>query len=315
MSEDSNSERDYKGKLLRLFRIVMLLTRSPLGVHINELSEKLGVTSRTVYRDLELLAQIGFAPDELERGKYIIRGLEREAQKFEKNLQFTAEEAGILSRAVQSIANTHPMKKGLLEKLLGFSGMEDVLKVIVRHDLSRNLESLAKAVREKKQVQLRNYHSAHSSSISTRLVEPYAFSADGVFLKGFEHETLSNKTFKIERIEDVILTEAKWRYERRHEKTNVPDIFGITSGEKHWVKLRMSMRAARLLQEEFPLSRPFVIKDGPSEYLFNARINSFIGISRFILGLCDEIEVLEPEALVDYLEKRVVARKWSENGS
>jgi predicted DNA-binding transcriptional regulator YafY len=311
MSEDVTKDKDYRGKLLRLFRIVMLLTRSPLGVHITELSEKLGVTTRTVYRDLELLGQIGFAADELERGKYIIRGLEKETQKFEKNLQFTAEEAGILSQAVQSIANNHPMKKGLLEKLLTFSGMEDVLKVIVRHDISRNLEVLAKAVREKKQVHLRNYHSAHSGSISTRLVEPYAFSADGVFIKGFEHETLSNKTFKIERIEDVTMLDVKWRYEKRHEKTSVPDIFGINSGEKHWVKLSLSLRAARLLQEEYPLSRPYVNKEGTNTYLFHARINSFIGVSRFILGLCDEVEVLEPTALVDYLEKRISARKFA----
>ena len=310
MSEDSTKDKDYRGKLLRLFRIVMLLTRSPLGIHINELAEKMGVTTRTIYRDLELLSSVGFAADEIERGKYLIRGLERETQKFEKNLQFTAEEAGILAQSVQSIANTPPMKKGLLEKLPTFSGMEDVLKVIVRHDISRNLEVLARAVREKRQVHLRNYHSAHSGSISTRLVEPYAFSADGVFIKGFEHETLSNKTFKIERIEDVGMLDAKWRYERRHEKANAPDIFGINSGEKHWVKLMLSLRAARLLQEEYPLSRPYVSKEGPSQYIFHAKINSFIGVSRFILGLCDEVEVLEPLALVDYLEKRIQQRKF-----
>jgi predicted DNA-binding transcriptional regulator YafY len=117
------AKNDYKGKLLRLFREIMLLAKSPFGLSIKELEEKLGVTYRTIYRDLQLLEQVGFYPEEVTKGKYVIRGLDQDIHRFEKNLQFTAEEAGILASALAGIPENHPMKKAVMEKMLAFSGM------------------------------------------------------------------------------------------------------------------------------------------------------------------------------------------------
>lgn len=302
------AETDYKGKLLRLFREIMLLTRSPFGLTINELAEKLGVSYRTIYRDLTILEQVGFLPEEITKGKYVIRGQDSETRKFEKNLQFSAEEAGILSKAVAGIADNHPVKRAILEKLRTFSGMEDVLKAIVKTDISRNTENLAKAVRERKQVTFRNYHSAHSASIRSRRVEPYAFSSDGVFVKGYEIDSGLNKTYKIERIEEVMIDSVSWQHEDQHEDEQEPDIFGINNGERYHVKLRMGMRAARLLQEEFPLSHPHIYKESYKNYLFEADVNSFVAVGRFIMGLMDEIEILEPKALKQYVEEKIGGR-------
>ena len=304
------TENDYKGKLLRLCREIMLLNRSPIGLSINELAKKLGVSYRTVYRDFEVLQEVGFFPEEVSKSKYVIRGLDNDVRKFEKNLQFNAEEAGILSQAVSSIAEKNPMKKQLLEKLLSFSGMEDVLKVIVKQEISRNIEMLARAVREKRVVTLRNYHSSHSQSIKIRRVEPYAFSRDGAFVKCFELDSNTNKTFKIERIEEVLLADTPWQNEALHETETHEDIFGLTGGKNHKIELRMTLRAANLLQEEFPLSRPFVFKEDYSNYLFEANVNSFIGVSRFILGLIDEIEVIAPTELKTFLLEKIASRKF-----
>ncbi|MFN8394429.1 MAG: WYL domain-containing transcriptional regulator [Bacteroidia bacterium] len=303
------AEADYKGKLLRLFREIMLLAKSPFGLSINDLVDKLGVTYRTIYRDLELLEQVGFFPEEISKGKYVIRGLDSEVQKFEKNLQFSAEEAGILAQALASIPETNPMKKVIAEKMLAFSGMEDVLKVIVKTDISRNMEKLATAIRERRQVRLHNYHSANSSSIKSRRVEPFAFSADGVFVKGFEHGQNVNKTYKIERIEEVALLDERWQFEVFHEVEAKPDIFGINGGDPIQFKLRLSMRAAHLLKEEYPLSASHIYKEDYKHYLFEGSCNSFIAIGRFVLGLLDEIEVLEPAEFKDYLTERIGSRK------
>ncbi|MEM0997594.1 MAG: transcriptional regulator [Bacteroidota bacterium] len=301
------AKNDYKGKLLRLFREIMLLAKSPLGLSIKELEEKLGVTYRTIYRDLQLLEQVGFYPEEVTKGKYVIRGLDQDIHRFEKNLQFTAEEAGILASALAGIPETHPLKKPVMEKMLAFSGMEDVLKVIVKTDISRNMDMLSQAIRERRQVTFHNYHSAHSQSIRNRRVEPYAFSADGIFVKGFEHGQNVNKTYKLERIEQVSLLEEEWKFEPFHEKETTPDIFGINGGDPWQVKLRMSMRAARLMKEEYPLAAPHIIKEDFKYYLFEGTCNSFIAIGRFILGLIDEIEILDPPELKDYLREKIAA--------
>lgn len=304
------ANQDYKGKLLRLFREIMLLAKSPFGLSIKELEEKLGVTYRTVYRDLQLLEQVGFFPEEISKGKYVIRGLDHDIHRFEKNLQFSAEEAGILASALAGIPEGHPLKKGIMEKMLAFSGMEDVLKVIVKADISRNVEKLAEAVRDRKQVTFHNYHSAHSQSIRSRHVEPYAFSADGMFIKGFEIGSNVNKTYKIERIEQVAISGQEWEHEDQHEKEVTADIFGINNGEPWNIKLRMSMRAARLLQEEYPLAAPHVFKEDYKHYLFEATCKSFLVVGRFILGLIDEIEVLEPQELKTYLSEKLEKRQF-----
>ncbi|MFM2376651.1 MAG: hypothetical protein RLZZ165_1748 [Bacteroidota bacterium] len=303
------SDTDYKGRLLRLFREIMLLAKSPSGLLVTELSHKLGVTYRTIYRDLQLLEQAGFFPEEISNGRYIIRGFDREVRKFEKNLQFSAEEAGILAQALASIHESNPMKRVIAEKILAFSGTEDVLRVVVKTAISRNMENLATAIRERKQVRLHNYHSAHSSSIKSRKVEPFAFSNDGVFVKGFEHGPNVNKTYKIERIEEVTLLDEKWKFEAFHETEDKTDIFGINGGEPHPIRLRLSMRAAHLLQEEYPRATPYIVREDLRHYLFEATCSSFIVIGRFILGLLDEIEVLQPKELSEYLNERITNRK------
>jgi predicted DNA-binding transcriptional regulator YafY len=296
---------DYKGKLLRLFRAIMLLSKSNGGMRIRDLEEKLGVTYRTVYRDLQLLEQAGFYPEEISKGKYVIRGYDREARGFEQNLQFTAEEAGMLASVLAAVPESNPLKKTILEKMLAFSGMEDVLRVAAKTHISQNMESLSKAIREKRQAILVNYHSSHSQSIRNRKIEPYAFSSDGVFLKGFEHGSNTNKTYKIERIEQVTLLPDEWKFEPWHEKEMSPDIFGITSGQKNLIVLNLSLRAASLLREEYPLAAPFIYKTGPSSYRFEAECNSFLAIGRFVLGLMDEIEIQEPKTFIKYVEDTI----------
>jgi proteasome accessory factor C len=184
-----------------------------------------------------------------------------------------------------------------------------VLKVIVKSDISRNIEKLAMAIRERRQVRLHNYHSANSQSIKSRRVEPYAFSSDGAFVKGFEHGQNVSKTYKIERIEEVALLDEKWKFEVFHEAEAKPDIFGINGGDPYLVKLRMGMRAAHLLQEEHPLSAPHIYKEDYKHYIFEGTCNSFIAVGRFVLGLIDEIEVLGPPELKEYLSERLSGRK------
>ena len=184
------------------------------------------------------------------------------------------------------------------------------MKVIVKEDISRNIANLAKAARHKKQVIFHNYASAHSQSIRSRRVEPYAFSLDGVFIKGYEIDSKTNKTFKIERIEEVILDSSDWKFESEHESQSEPDIFGINGGESHKIKLRMSLRAARLLQEEFPLSAKHIFKEDAKNYLFEAKVNSYVAVGRFVLGLIDEVEVVGTKGFKQYLEDRIAKRRF-----
>lgn len=302
-------DKDYKSKLLRVFREIMLLSQSPFGLTVNELAKKLNCSYRTIYRDLELLAEVGFITEEVEKKKLVLRGMDREVKQFEKNLNFNAEEAAILSRAVAGIAESHPLKDDILSKLRSFSGLDEVMNVIVKTDKSRLFGALTTAVKEKKVAVLRDYRSSNSQSVRTREVEPYAFSRDGVFVKAFELETKENKTFKIERIGEVEVLDRAWKFQKQHETRKQEDIFGFRSGESFTVKLRMSMRAAQLLREEFPLGAAFLKSETTGEWLFEAKVNGLAGVSRFILGLIDEIKVVGPKELRAYLKDKIRNKK------
>ena len=112
-------------------------------------------------------------------------------------------------------------------------------------------------------------------------------------------------------MEQVTLLPDEWKFEPWHEKEMSPDIFGITSGQKNKIVLNLSLRAASLLREEYPLAAPFIYKTGPSSYRFEAECNSFVAIGRFVLGLMDEIEIQEPKTFIKYVEDTILT--WKSN--
>ena len=63
--------------------------------------------------------------------------------------------------------------------------------------------------------------------------------------------------------------------------------------------------AARLLIEESPnaLSQMTLLNDG--RYLLETEVCNYKGIGRFVLGLCDDVEVLSPNEFQEYLRERI----------
>jgi proteasome accessory factor C len=85
---------------------------------------------------------------------------------------------------------------------------------------------------------------------------------------------------------------------------NLTDIFGMTGDSISWATLHLSLRAYLLMREEHPLSIPYIEKteDG---YVFHGPFSNFEGISRFILGLIDEIRIQHPPSLKEFVERKI----------
>lgn len=82
-------------------------------------------------------------------------------------------------------------------------------------------------------------------------------------------------------------------------------MFRITGREAVKVKLKLNLRAASLLCEEYPLAEKVVSPAADGHFLFDGDVFSFEGIGRFIPGLPDEVEVLGPDTLKQYLNKKI----------
>jgi proteasome accessory factor C len=103
-------------------------------------------------------------------------------------------------------------------------------------------------------------------------------------------------------------------FENKHKEGNL-DIFRISGYDKIPVKLQMEMRATSLLTEEYPLSEKYISKINDNQYLFDGWVCDFKGISRFICGLYEEIEIINPPELKDYLKQKIIAMQRDNLGN
>jgi proteasome accessory factor C len=111
----------------------------------------------------------------------------------------------------------------------------------------------------------------------------------------------------LERITSAELSECPWQYESDHIRTTI-DAFGMTGNKKISIRLKLSMRASLLLEEEFPDAIPGIRKEDGDCY-WEGEVSSLKSIGRFVMGLIDEIDILHPPALAQYISKK--AKKFS----
>ena len=89
-------------------------------------------------------------------------------------------------------------------------------------------------------------------------------------------------------------------------KLDPVDVFGFTeyNGEKFDIQLRLSLRAYVILKEEYPLVIPFIkLEPNKNSYLLTCSINNPKPITRFILGLSDEVDVMGSKEFLNYFSK------------
>ena len=293
-------------KMERLLRLMKMLTANNKYT-VEELGEKLGMSVRTIYRYIDTFREAGFVVK--KNGNYI--RLDRKSPYFKDLSQlvhFTDEEAFLLKNAIESIDETNAIKQNLKAKLYSVYDYKVLAECVVKGANARNVNRLIEAIGNKKQVILHNYASAHSGNISDRLVEPFSFTTNYIQLWAYEISSRGNKLFKLSRIEEVQILSAPWENENEHRQGYM-DIFRIASFRRMPVKIRLGLRAASLLLEEYPLAEKELVKINETSYLLETEVCSYEGIGRFVLGLLDDIEVLESPDFADFLRRRMSIAK------
>lgn len=291
-----------QAKIERVLQIMICLTNNHY-MTVEDLSKRLETSTRTIYRYIETLKSVGFLVE--KRGNiYRIRKNSPYFKDISQLVHFTEEEAYILKSAIESIDNNNLLKQNLKKKLYSVYDFKLVADVVVRPQHRDNVQNLLTAIEEKRTVRLCNYHSAHSNSVSTRLVEPFAFTTNYIQIWCYEIESKKVKMFKISRIGSVEVLEQPWQFQNQHRQDYV-DIFRINSSERHPIKLRLTVRAANLLQEEYPLSTQYLTREGEGSWILTTEVCNFEGVGRFILGLFHDVEILQSEDLKSFIRSRI----------
>ena len=272
-------------KIERMLQFITLLA-DKRGYTIDEIAERLGLSRRSVYRYIDTFKDARFIIDN-ENGRYRLATNKGCMKELADTIWFTEEESYIIKRLIDELDNSNGMKAGLMRKLAAISSMTNLGDYTQSKAVSANINNLALAIREHKQVLLKNYSSAHSNTQQDYIVEPFEFTTNMIDVWAFDTKDSKNKRFKIARIEDVQIQDSNWLYESQHKSELLDDF---------------RTHAKELLIEEYPLSEIHITTVDDNHWLYEADVHKIEGAGRFVLGLNPHITILEGKELIDYVK-------------
>ena len=296
-------------KIERLLRLMMMLTANN-RYSVEELADRLETSPRTIYRYIDTFKEAGF----LITKKGECFRIDKKSKYFKDISQlvhFTEEEAYILNSAIESIDPTNVIKQNLKAKLASVYDFKMLAECVVKGENARNVNSLIEAIENRKQVVLKDYTSGHSKKVSDRLIEPLSFTTNYIQVWGYEVSSGKNKLFKLSRIGSVEVLEDEWAFENEHS-VGMMDIFRITSFEQIPIKLKLGLMASSLLIEEYPLAEKYLspAPDDSNSHILDIKVCGYEGVGRFVLGLLDDIEILQGDGLKEFLRERMKMAKF-----
>ena len=225
-----------QAKILRVFQLIGLLKAG--GRTVQQLAQQLDANARTIYRYFKLLEELGFIIDQDFHGKFFIHREDGENPED----RFSLEEVSMMRQLLQSGASGHPLQQALLRKLSFHSEARDLPEQFLKMRVAKLFRTINEAIENKKQIVLKNYHSANSQEITDRLVEPFQFGEGFQSVLALDTKDKQSKYFKLERIGDVQVLDKGYKFEQLHQK-NATDIFGLSGRKQVWVKMKLSLKA------------------------------------------------------------------------
>ena len=238
-------------------------------VTIDDLAARTGVTTRTIRRDLEALQTAGFPLfDETHDGKKYWT-LEQKAFRRLDDTGFTLAELSALyfSRTLVECLSGTPFQRDVtsaFDKLSGAltPGMKQFLDRMplvmeakaepgaqATEPRTKEVAQLVEATMQHRRVTMR-YHSFSSNREKTYVFEPYrlVFGQGGLYVIGMVPEYGELRTFAVDRVEQLSLTE------ERFEPLELPeDAFanslGVNQGAPEKIEVTFAPKIARYIRE------------------------------------------------------------------
>ncbi|MBA3640771.1 MAG: WYL domain-containing protein [Acidobacteria bacterium] len=238
-------------------------------VTIDDLAARTGVTTRTIRRDLEALQTAGFPLfDETHDGKKYWT-LEQKAFKRLDDTGFTLAELSALyfSRTLVECLSGTPFQRDVtsaFDKLStaltpGMKQFLDRMPLVMEakaepgaqatEPRTKEVAQLVEATMQHRRVTMR-YHSFSSNREKTYLFEPYrlVFGQGGLYVIGMVPEYGELRTFAVDRVEQLSLTED------RFEPLELPeDAFahslGVNQGTPEQIEVVFASKIARYIRE------------------------------------------------------------------
>ena len=301
-------------KLERLLRIMQLLAGNERRT-LDDLAVETGLSRRSLFRYIDTFRSAGFAVQRTGEGIYRLAPGTANAPDLEQLIYFTREEAIVVSRLIENLSPTNALKADLRRKLAAFFDATSLAGYVPSRGREGVIEKLEQAIKGKRQIALTGYASSRSGRPKDYILEPYAFTQEYADIWAWDTAARRNKLFKLSRIDGLQLLDDGWQNEPRHAPRPV-DAFRMSGKGKpiETVRLRLTLRAKNLLDEEFPLAGLQIARDKRGWY-WEGGINAPEGVGRFVLGLPREVTIEKGKKLRAWVKEEMEegVKKCQEN--
>ncbi len=282
----------------RLFEIVYILLNKGT-VTARYLSEEFGVSTRTIYRDVEVLADAGI-PLYTERGKNGGICLMK-SFTFNKTEMAERERKNIIA-SVEAIRQTpYVSTQNLLSRLSALLNADEDPWLLVdfelRDDKSRYLfDNLKYAVMDKHPVTFEYYDLGGEKT--HEYAEPIQLYCENGkwYLKSYVPEKSEFKAYSVNRIEDISVMEET--FEPKKYVSGDDD----TPARMVTLKLKISQDNAKRVYDEFAPEQ--IVRGDDGNFIVTADFPETDWLYGYILSFGEACEVMEP----DWIRDTVVAR-------
>jgi proteasome accessory factor B len=323
----SGGKRD---RLARFYRVLAILeAHGEDGVAIDDIARRVGMSRRTVYRDLRALEGELGVPVWSEGGRW---GVDRTG--FLPPLKLTLEEAMAVVLSARLMARYadeydpdlaaafQKLEKGLPPALA--EHVERTLATMARRPLDdrhrRHVHQLTRAWAERRIVEFtyaparyaeRSDAKERRARVRPYLIEP-SLQTHALYLVGWDETKDAMRTFKIDRITDLSVGVETFEPPDRHLDSAIDRAWDIIADQDPVdVVLRFRPEVAARVGEAtwHPSQRVEIEADG--SLLWRATVSGPIEIRLWILSWGDDVEVLEPPELradVATTHERALAR-------
>ena len=289
-------------KIERVLRLMKMMT-SGNRYTVEELAERLDTSYRSIYRYIDTFKEVGFVVHKEEGGVYRLGKESPYFKDISQLIHFTDEEAHIVNQLIGALDDTNMLKQNLRRKLSSIYNCTSLANSIVKGKNAENVNRIIEAIEEHRQVTLHDYSSSHTGSKRDRLVEPIAFTTNYVQIWCYDTSDNKTKLFNTARIGEVEILGSEWQHEAEHKCGHI-DIFRNMGFEQMRVQLRLGVMAHNLLTEEYPLSERDLTQEDDTHWLLDTQVCNYAGIGRFVMGLIDDIEIIDSPDFVNYLRTK-----------
>lgn len=311
-------------------RITVMLRRLRGGAMVGELAEELQVTKRQIHRDLQQIEDSGY-PLEQEEGRWRLplgfKGLEVVVSPYELMSLYLAQRhlaylkgtpfVDDLESVIRKVESGLPDKvRNHLERIVTtFAPLQRPVRAYAAQ--RQVIESIRKALLRQLTVVVHGYRKPGERAQDYK-VDPYGLILYqyGLYLSGYSHQAGATRTFALERIKTVTVTEDMFKLPQSDPLADRLDrAFGLIDEPPQEVKIWIAPEWAYFVKEGswHPTQKLQSQKDG--SVILTMLCGGLDELTAWVLSFGPGAKVLGPQALIDQVSGQLAAAVQSYRSS